>query len=556
MTEPANDRKPPLLAPLLVAAGLVVAVLAWMLPVNVRSLSPVLLHAAGEGTPSLATFGRQLVDVEKIGPASLVLAAARTVHNPQAPALATALDQLIARQPALATWGGWDPFLDPIFHLREATGAAASTPVETFFLPERSRAALHATLDQSGSEGVQDLLRLRDLTATGRFVPATRPGGQPLDSLLLLAAALYQGEDMSRSLQVQLRELAEAAAAKKELGELEPFFLDLLALGRRLDWIQLGELLRRTDSTKTVDEYAHLARVAPDQLPLIYSAALFTDSADRVASYLIQFGKAGADDLRLALGDGQGAVRQLLLRQVPINRHAGPALSAAGTLVLVHPRVMLALKYLGYLAGIFLVLRGLDSWVVTPGLAGPATGPVLPIRAGLLSLLLASLLVVVTEPFLLKGAPSSEYGVQLRLPILLASPAAPPALSSHTTMDTSTLISIGLFAVLQVVIYLICLRKVREIDAQDISPLLKLRLMENEENLFDSGLYVGMIGTAAALVLQVLGLIQPNLLAAYSSNLFGIVCVALVKIRHIRTYKRSLIIQVQAAPVTPATVAS
>ncbi len=117
-------------------------------------------------------------------------------------------------------------------------------------------------------------------------------------------------------------------------------------------------------------------------------------------------------------------------------------------------------------------------------------------------------------------------------------------------MDTSTLISIGLFAVLQVVIYLICLRKVREIDEQDIPPLLKLRLMENEENLFDSGLYVGMIGTAAALVLQVLGLIQPNLLAAYSSNLFGIVCVALVKIRHIRTYKRSLILQVQTAPAT------
>ena len=557
MTEPANDRKNPLLAPLLVAAGLVVAMLAWMVPVNVRSLSPVLLQAAGEGTPSLAAFGRQLVDVEKIGPASLVLAAATTVGDPQAPALATALGQLTARQPALATWGGWDPFLDPIFHLRTATGAARQHAGRDLLPAEKSRTALHAALDQSGSQGVQDLLRLRDLTNTGRFVPATRPGGQPLDSLLLLSAALYQGEDMSRSLQVQLRELAEAAAAKKELGDLEPFFLDLLALSRRLDWVQLGELLRRTDSVKTVNEYAHLARVAPAQLPLIYAAALFTDSADRVATYLIDYGKAGADDLRLALGDGQGAVRQLLLRQVPVNHHAGPALSAAGALVLVHPRLMLGLKYLGYLLGIFLVLRGLDSWVVTPGGAGPRTGPVLPIRAGLLAMLLASLLVVVTEPFLLKGAPASEYGAQLRLPVLLASPAAPPALASHTTMDTSTLISIGLFAVLQVVIYLICLRKVREIDSQDISPLLKLRLMENEENLFDSGLYVGMIGTAAALVLQVLGLIQPNLLAAYSSKTsFSIVCVALVKIRHIRTYKRSLIIQVQTLSPTPVTVIS
>jgi hypothetical protein len=91
---------------------------------------------------------------------------------------------------------------------------------------------------------------------------------------------------------------------------------------------------------------------------------------------------------------------------------------------------------------------------------------------------------------------------------------------------------------------------IREVARQAAPSLLKLRLMENEENLFDSGLYVGIGGTAAALVLQVLGLIEPNLLAAYSSNLFGITCVALVKIRHVRPYKRQLIIasQVELQP--------
>ena len=71
--------------------------------------------------------------------------------------------------------------------------------------------------------------------------------------------------------------------------------------------------------------------------------------------------------------------------------------------------------------------------------------------------------------------------------------------------------------------------------------------MENEENLFDSGLYVGMMGTATALVLQVMGVIDQNLLAAYSSNLFGLICVAFVKIRHVRGYKRRLILAAQAA---------
>jgi hypothetical protein len=556
MSGPDQTVKTPLRAAALLLGGAIVAGAAWLLPVNLRSVSPALLRAAGEGTPSLSSFGQQLVEAEKIGPATLVLGAARTVRDPGAPALATALDQLAGRQPALAVWGGWDPFLDPIFKLRQSTGTA-STPVVTLFLPEQARADLHRALDASGSLGVQVLLQLDNLTGTGRFVPPHRPGGQPLDALILLSAALYQSEHLSPSLQRELRALAEAAVAQKELGDLEPFYLDLLALGRRLDWAQLSELLRRTDGTKTVDEYAHLARVAPEQLPLIYAAALFTDSADQVASYLIQYGKAGAEDLRQALGDGQGAVRQLLLRQVPINHQAGPALSVAGAVVLAHPEAMLGLKYLGYLLGFFLLLRGLDSTSVIPAGAGPPAGAGTQIRAGLLATLLAAMLVAATEPFLLHAAPVSEYQVRLRLPVLLASSASPPpSLPSLLTMDTSTLISIGVFALLQVVIFRICLSKIREIDAQDITPLLKLRLMENEENLFDSGLYVGMIGTAAALVLQVLGVIQPNLLAAYSSNLFGIICVAMVKIRHVRAFKRGLILQVQTAATPSVPVVS
>jgi hypothetical protein len=97
--------------------------------------------------------------------------------------------------------------------------------------------------------------------------------------------------------------------------------------------------------------------------------------------------------------------------------------------------------------------------------------------------------------------------------------------------------------------------KIREVARSALHPLVKLKLMENEENLFDGGLYLGIGGTATALVLQVLGIIEPNLLAAYSSNLFGITCVALVKIRHVRPYKRTLILESQARADMPAVVA-
>jgi hypothetical protein len=534
-----------------IIAGIVVAAAAWTLPVNLKSVSPALLRAAGEGTPSLGAFGRDLVDSEKFGPAALVLAAARAVHDPRAPALEGALNDVMVKQPGLLAWGGWDPFLDPLFHLRQTEGRTTSTPILTFLIPEKSRDILRKYLSDSGSQFVQSHLKLREVPNTGRFVPASKPGGQPLDGLILLTALLSQGDHLSDSLEREIRGLTEAALQSKTLGELEPFFLDLLGLGRRLDWTQLTELLRRTANIKTVGEYAHLARVAPDQLALIYSAALFSDSADRVAAYLIQYGKPGVEDVRLALGYGQGAVKQLLLRQVPVNRISAPALNAAAELVLPHPRLMLVLKYLGYVFGAFLVLRGLDRSLAVPADYGiPAEG-LFHMKSGVLAVLFAAMLVLASEPFLLKAAPPSEFQVRLRLPVLVATNEPPPPPNSQPTspMDMSTILSIGFFAALQIAMYFICLQKIREVARQDLPPLTKLRLMENEDNLFDGGLYVGIGGTATALVLQVLGVIEPNLLAAYSSNLFGITCVALVKIRHVRPYKRELILDSQAVVV-------
>lgn len=533
-------------------AGLLLAAAAWMLPVNMNSVPPALLGAAGAGTPSVTELGRQLVAAEKIGPAELVLTAAQTIGAPGASALAADVAALAAQQAELVAWGGWDPFLDPLFKLRDRTTPAVSTPVLTFLLPEQARSVLRGYLENSRSFGVQALLKTRPLTATGRFVPALQPGGQPLDAVILLTALLYQGEHLSAALQRELRALAETAVANRQLGELEPFFMDLLSLGRRLNWVQLSELLRRTQDAKTVGEFAHLARVAPDQLALIYTAALASDSADRVAAYLIQYGTTGLGDLWLALTHGQGAVRLLMLRQVPVNREAGPTIGGTATLALLHPQATLWLKYLAYLLGAYLVFRGLDRWLIPPAervaLALPRA------KSGVLACLFAALLVLATEPFLLKAAPPSEFKARLVLPVLVNTAESPTPATNQTPphMDTSTILSIGFFAALQIAMYLICLAKIREVALQPVPPLVKLKLMENEENLFDGGLYVGIGGTAAALVMQVLGFIEPNLLAAYSSNLFGITCVALVKIRHVRPYKCRLILD-SLAESEPAT---
>jgi len=531
-----------------VLAGVLVAALAWVLPANFRSVSPALLEVAGSGTPTVAQFGRQLVEAEKIGPSSLVLATARTVNDPQTADLGRRLADLSSRQPEFTAWGGWDPFLDPLFHLRSPTGHTSSTPVMTFLIPTQTRAQLREYLSQSGSIGVQAILRTRTLPfAAGHLVAADRPGGEPADVLVLLTALLYQGERLSPPLQRQVHQLADTALVQKDLSDLGSFYLDLLSLSRRLDWVQLSELLRRTESTRTVAEYAQLARAASDVFPQIYTAALFTDSADRVADYLINYGKSGADALKLALGDGQGAVRELINRQAPVNHTSGPALGGLGNLVLDYPNLMLGIKYLGYFFAAFLILMGLDRWIVSPEGAAESERAAPQLRSGLIALFLAGLFIVATEPFLLKAAPSADYLPHLRLPMLggALTPPSPSTANHSASMNTSTLVTIGIFALLQVMMYFICLQKINQIARQDIPPLLKLRLTENEENLFDCGLYVGMMGTAAALVLQVLGIISPNLLAAYSSNLFGLLCVAMVKIRHVRLFKQRLILEIE-----------
>ncbi|MSU46832.1 MAG: hypothetical protein EXS42_06855 [Lacunisphaera sp.] len=525
--------------------GIGLLLLAWLLPVNVKSLNTALLREAGRETRTVAGFGRELLELDKPGPAALALEAARKAGDSGANALGVIFDSFAAKHPEMMPWGGWDVALEPLLVGRNAASSADSQPVLVFMVTQQARDSLRKYLSASRLPGVQTLLRTTELTTTQRFVPANRPGGQPLDAVILLTAYLWQTEHLSASLQREVRALAESAVSTGQMGELEDYYLDILTLGKRLNWIQLSELLRTTGSLGTVGQFAHLARIAPEHHPVIYTAALMTNSADSVARYLITFGRPGAEQLQLALSYGQGAVDQLVSRQVPVTRGAGPEFEFGASFTLRHPELALLAKYAAFLGGIFLLLRSLDRrffFSVESTLRGafPKMG------SGLLAAILTFIFFVFSEPFLLKASPIPDYKVKLTIPIIGAL-AAPDTATPTTpaTMEYSTIASILIFAAIQVGVYFICLLKISEVARTALPSTTKLRLMENEENLFDGGLYIGIAGTATALVLQVLHLIDANLLAAYSSNLFGIVCVALVKIRHVRPYKRQLILEIQ-----------
>ena len=164
-----------------------------------------------------------------------------------------------------------------------------------------------------------------------------------------------------------------------------------------------------------------------------------------------------------------------------------------------------------------------------------------------ISLASVIILVILSEPYLAGGGEAKGYSFRFVMPTLAQVDGETVIVETEptTSMEPATLLSVSFFFALQVLVFMICLLKVRQIDREKLDSLVKLKLMENEENLFDSGLYVGIAGTCISLVMQVLGLIEANLLAAYSSNLFGILGVAIVKIRLVRPFKNKLILDSQ-----------
>jgi hypothetical protein len=93
--------------------------------------------------------------------------------------------------------------------------------------------------------------------------------------------------------------------------------------------------------------------------------------------------------------------------------------------------------------------------------------------------------------------------------------------------------------------------KLAEIRRQNVPARVKLKLLENEDHLFDAGLYLGFAGTIVSLILVSLGVIQPSLMAAYSSTSFGIIFVSVFKIFNLRPLRRHLLMEVETTPEQP-----
>jgi hypothetical protein len=109
-------------------------------------------------------------------------------------------------------------------------------------------------------------------------------------------------------------------------------------------------------------------------------------------------------------------------------------------------------------------------------------------------------------------------------------------------MNQLSLTSLVVFFVIQAIIYIWCLTKLAEIRRHPVPPHMKLKLLENEDQLFDAGLYVGFVGSVISLILMSIGVGKISMMA-YASTSFGIIFVSVLKIFHVRPLRRRLILE-------------
>lgn len=401
------------------------------------------------------------------------------------------------------------------------------------------------------------VLRTAGMTNLTIFFRADTASGQPFEAAILVTASLLASQEAAPGLQSGIVQMM----ARGEASEIESFYLDVIALARRLNWDQLIFLTRRFESPRALAGFAEALRHFETDLPVLFSAASMADQSGAMAEYVLQFGAEGIRDIERAIPYGKAALDRLLDRGLPL-WHSNwrdtlleydpfyPMYVPWLHLSLKAPMLTLGLKYLVIFLGGFLL-------ALSHRFARERTGDDLGyvwfsenrfVRQALFGLLTVMLVLALGEPYLAQGEQLVEPAPKINLSAVLgavAQPAqpSPPRLES-SMFDQYTILALVLFLVLQGIIYAICLLKLSEIRRQPLASSLKLRLLDNEENLFDSGLYIGLFGTVASLIGLAMGILKPSLVAAYSSTLFGILFVAILKIGHVRPYKRRLLLEV------------
>jgi hypothetical protein len=550
-------------------AGLALVFCGLLVPMHIRAVDASLLYAAGRGTPTLAKRAMELLGEHKLGAAQLLLQTAQAEDLAGRQSASEAAGKLASQQPRLQFWGGPEPKLQSIADPRRVN--AEGEPFTDFVVRREHRERALEFLKTSGEAGVQALLRCREMTNTVIFPPSWTSSGQALDAAIAVTGLLMAEGRFTPALNDAFYSLALQATRGGNPHRLEQALLDVMSLGQRLNWGQLVVLIQHVQDPETLRLFASLVRRHESEMPALYSAVVLSGDAAKVTRYGMNFDKTGIPDIRAGLHYGAGGLRELLQRNQRLHHSPFDGLlmgympfDSLPRLAWHAPAAALILKWLLYALGGYLLAAAVHQYLLQrserfqvfsenspPGTSGRDL--VLPQVRGFhiarqILFALGFLLVVllVSEPFLTHESQKMDYPFRLRLPAAGSVIPAGPAAAYSSIMNQLSLLTLLLFFVLQALIYTACIFKLAEIKRQKLGPRMKLKLLENEDHLFDAGLYLGFVGTIISLILVSLGVIKPSLMAAYSSTSFGIIFVSVFKIFNLRPVRRRLLLEAEA----------
>lgn len=543
---------------LLIVATLLAAT-AILVPAHVRTVDQSVLERAGEAgtTPSEAIA--VVLNAAQVGPAQRLIEATQ-VSPTEGSLFQAQIDGLLAKSPQFAISGGADPTFQDFLELTQIT-KANNNAVVPLLLPRSERASLSGKLSESSNANVAALLAIRNQTGLLRLHPANHAAGAPYDSGVLTLALLVEGSHFRPDLAQKIGTLASQSALNTPaaIRACEDLVIATLSLGRQLDFRSLANLAVITKTPSDWAQMATLFRAQPDRINQLYAALRFSESPEQLFNYLASHSDTGNADLDQALKIGPGAVKVLLETKRPIYRPASIAKQitdlispyrpeAFVTIAHDSPRGGIALKFAIFvLAGLAFAFSMGAAWRASIG-RGQAViskaNPMIWARDVLLSLVVALSIWTFFEPDILKSQDTeTDSGPRIEFAVADTLQSLKSPVKAMQDLNQVTLLVLALFFIVQLVIYSFCLIKLREISKQKLTADLKIKLLENEENLFDFGLYVGLGGTVLSLILVAVGIVEASLMAAYASTLFGILFTAILKVMHLRPYRRTLIIE-------------
>ena len=578
------------------------AYLGFNVPANFRSVDKRVLQAAGNIGGKNKDIQKLVMDrlsQQQSSPVRLIMEAGLVKVDPEE------VERVANLQPYYKYMGGPDEHFRTFLRRigKEEIEASLSpmgeddtfSPTVFLLLRESNRQAIEDYLGESVSPGISRLLESRYTEGLLQIDPAHPISGPTLDMAVLITAMLLKGNYFDPRMERWLTQRTEEAIKGTDAStdELKRFYTALLTLSVYLDWAQLKELIRTYDNWFPLEKTVYLFRnyagsaakfqqsrvrlqdvvnpveakaepdalpLYPDYRPLIYSAILFSNNPGGVVSYIEQYREEAFHDLELAIRMKEGGLDLLLEKQQQVYKIPATLgflndigyelgkIQIKSFLVFVaqHPVQAILLKmFFLTLAGTFLMgnfVSGLGD--VLPGRAENFVGRAMGYL--LVGFITAMLGVILIEPNILKGIePRFDFDVENLFNSVHLDMTHLANTAEAVTKETNHSVTVGImigFLLIQMLIFILGLVKVKQVKNDAGSTVLKLRLLENEENLFDIGLYVGLAGTVVSLILlKLLEMKEASLVAAYSSTLFGILFVAILKIGFVRPYRNELI---------------